>query len=98
MVGVAAAVTLDEAELCREVRLVFLSVGDGPVMAQQAAEALRGQAPTPEAIRAAAEIAAKADIDPGSDIHASADYRRHLAKVLAERTLAEAFERARGER
>jgi CO/xanthine dehydrogenase FAD-binding subunit len=98
MVGVAAAVTLDDAELCREVRLVFLSVGDGPVMAQQAAEVLRGQAPTPEAIRAAAEIAAKADIDPGSDIHASADYRRHLAKVLAERTLAEAFERARGER
>lgn len=98
MVGVAAAVTLDEAELCREVRLVFLSVGDGPVIAQQAAEALSGQAPTPEAIRAAAEIAAKADIDPGSDIHASSHYRRHLARVLAERTLVEAFERAKGER
>lgn len=98
MVGAATAVTLDETGLCREVRLAFLSVGEGPVIAWQAAEVLRGQAPTLEAIREAAEIAAKADIDPGSDVHASADYRRHLARVLAERTLAQAFERATGEK
>jgi CO/xanthine dehydrogenase FAD-binding subunit len=55
---------------------------------------LIGQAPTPEAIRAAAETAATADIDPGSDIHASAEYRRHLAAVLSRRALTQAFERA----
>lgn len=94
LVGVAAVVTLDDKDQCQEARLVFLSVGDGPVEARQAAEALRGQAPTSEAIRAAAEIAASQDVDPSSDIHASADYRRHLVKVLTRRVLEQAFERA----
>jgi CO/xanthine dehydrogenase FAD-binding subunit len=92
--GVAVLVTLDDKDQCEQARLVFLSVGDGPVNARQAAEMLKGQAPTPEAIGAAAEKAASQEIDPGSDIHASAEYRRHLAKVLARRTLTQAFDRA----
>ena len=76
--------------------MVFLSVGDGPVDARQAAEMLTGQVPTLEAIRLAAEKAASDEIDPGSDIHASAEYRRHLAKVLARRVLTQAFDRAKG--
>jgi carbon-monoxide dehydrogenase medium subunit len=35
------------------------------------------------------------NLDPPSDVHASADYRRHLAEVLAERAVAQAQERAR---
>jgi carbon-monoxide dehydrogenase medium subunit len=34
--------------------------------------------------------------DPEPDIHATADYRRHLAGVLASRALAEAADAARG--
>ena len=56
---------------------------------------LHGQAPTAEAIREAAEVAARDDVDPSSDIHASADYRRHLVSVLGRRALTEAFDRAR---
>ena len=96
MAGVAVLVTLDDNDQCEKARLVFLSVGDGPVNARQAAEMLIGQAPTPEAIGAAAEKAADDEIDPGSDIHASAEYRRHLAQVLARRALTQAFDRARG--
>ena len=40
LVGVAATVRLDEAGRCEDARLVFLSVGEGPVEAQQAADAL----------------------------------------------------------
>jgi carbon-monoxide dehydrogenase medium subunit len=94
MAGVAALVTLNDSGRCERARLAFLSVGDGPVDAQQAAGLLAGQEPTPQAIRAAAEIAASAEIDPGNDIHASAEYRRHLAGVLAVRALTQAFERA----
>jgi len=94
LVGVAAVVTLDEKDRCQQARLVFLSVGEGPVEAHQAAEALKGQVPTAEAIRVAAEAAANTDVDPGSDIHASADYRRHLTRVLARQALEQAFERA----
>jgi carbon-monoxide dehydrogenase medium subunit len=92
--GVAVLVALDDKDQCEKARLVFLSVGDGPVNARQAADMLVGQAPTPEAIRAAAEKAASEEIDPGSDIHASVEYRRHLAKVLARRALTQAFDRA----
>ena len=95
-IGVAVVVTLDHMDICRDARLVFLSVGDGPVQARQAQAALIGQALSPATIQAAAETAAAVDIDPGNDIHASAEYRRHLSKVLARRALTQAFDRARG--
>jgi carbon-monoxide dehydrogenase medium subunit len=94
LVGVAAVVTLDGKKRCQQARMVFLSCGEKPMLAQHAAKTLLGQAPTPQAIRAAGEVAAKDDVDPSSDIHASADYRRHLVKVLAVRALTEAFDRA----
>ena len=94
LVGVAAVVTLDQKSQCEQTRIVLMSVGNGPVEAVQAQQALIGQKPTPEAIRAAAETAAEKDIDPPGDMHASVDYRRHLAKVLTEQALTEAFERA----
>ena len=93
LVGVAAVVTLDRAGGCRAARIVLLSVGDGPVLAAQAAALLVGQAPSDELLRAAAAAVAR-DIDPPSDIHASAAYRRHLAAVLTRRALERAFERA----
>ncbi len=95
MAGVATLVTLDEQGQVEEARLVYLSVGDGPVEARAAAGLLQGQEPTLEAIQEAAEVAARQDVDPVSDIHASADYRRHLVKVLARRTLRVAVERAK---
>jgi carbon-monoxide dehydrogenase medium subunit len=97
LVGAAALVTLDEKGRCEQTRLVFFSVGDGPVEAHHAAGVLHGQEPTPEALRDAAETAGDADVDPQSDINASAEYRRHLVKVLGRRALTEAFERAQGQ-
>lgn len=94
LVGVAVVVTLDERETCQRAKIVFLSVGDRPVEATQAAGALVGQRPTSEVIQSAAEMAAHMDVDPSSDIHASADYRRHLVEVLSRRALNLAFERA----
>jgi carbon-monoxide dehydrogenase medium subunit len=96
LVGVAAVVTLEEKGVIRQARMVFLSAGDRPMEARRAAEALAGQAPTPEAFRAAAEIAASDEIEPSSDIHATAEFRRHLAKVLARRALDQACRRAAG--
>jgi CO/xanthine dehydrogenase FAD-binding subunit len=94
LVGVAAVVQLDGQGRADNTRLVYFSVGEGPVEAHQAAALLQGQEPTPEAIREAAETAGEADVDPQSDINASADYRRHLVKVLGRRALAEAFDKA----
>ena len=96
LVGVAAVVTMDKPRTsCEQARLVYFSVGDGPVEAHKAAAVLQGQEPTPEAILEAAETAGDQDGDPNSDINASAEYRRHLVQVLGRRALTEAFERAR---
>ena len=95
MAGAAATVTLADDGTIAAARLVYLSVGDYPTEAFQAEALLRGEQPGPALFRAAAEIAARQDIDPVGDIHASADYRRHLAKVLAGRVLNRAVERAK---
>ena len=95
LAGVAAAVTLEPEGRCGAVHLALLSVGDGPVLARRAAVVLRGQPPSADVIRAAAEAAATEDIDPPSDIHASAAYRRQLTRVLTLRVLHRAVERAR---
>lgn len=94
LAGVAAMVETDAEGRCRAARIALLSVGEGPVLAAGAAAALAGQAPTEEAIRAAAHAAAHRDIDPPGDIHASPAYRRQLAEVLVRRVLPRAFERA----
>ena len=95
LVGVAAAVHLDDERRCSAARIALLSVGDRPMLAGQASMGLVGHRPSPESIRAAANTAATGDIDPPTDIHASARYRRQLASVLTRRALERAFESAR---
>jgi carbon-monoxide dehydrogenase medium subunit len=96
LAGIAATVQVDDAGRCQSARIALLSVGDGPVLAAEAAAALVGQEPTDASIRAAAEAAAQRDIDPPGDIHASPAYRRQLVDVLVRRVLPRAFARARG--
>lgn len=94
LVGVAAALTLDGSGLCDGVRLVFLNAGDGSVEASQAQLLLLGQRLSDEALAEAAETAAKQDIDPLPDVHATAEYRRSLARALAVQALSAARQRA----
>ncbi len=96
LAGVAVAVNLDVDGRCAGARIALLSVGDRPMLSEHASEVLQGHPPSEEGIREAADAVAAQDIDPASDIHASARYRRHLANVLTRRALERAFERARG--
>jgi carbon-monoxide dehydrogenase medium subunit len=93
-VGVAAVLALDGDGRLRGVRLVFLAVGDVPSEAAKAAAMLQGQSPSEALFEQVAAEAAAHEIDPAGDIHASADFKRHLARVLARRALARALERA----
>ena len=96
LAGVAAELSLDASGSVAAVRVGLLSVGDGPVLARSS-EALLGQAPTEKAI---ADVAAavREEIDPPSDIHADARYRRQLASVLTRRALTIAVQRCHPER
>jgi CO/xanthine dehydrogenase FAD-binding subunit len=94
LVGVAALVTLDESQTCTAARLVYLSVGEVPMIARQAASMLIGEKPTEQLFTAAADVAVRQEIAPAGDIHASVEFKRHLARVLTVRALKRATARA----
>jgi carbon-monoxide dehydrogenase medium subunit len=93
------AVTLPSPSLGGEgtegVRLVGFGVGDRPIRLGGAERVLAGGRLDAEAA-ARAGAAAGADCDPPSDVHGSAEYRRHLATVLVERALLQAAARLAG--
>jgi aerobic carbon-monoxide dehydrogenase medium subunit len=92
-VGLAASVTLEEDGTCRSARLTFLSVGDRPIEARAAAALLAGRTLSPEAMAACA-AAVDGEINPFSDVHATAEFKRHLARVLTRRALVLSAQRA----
>jgi carbon-monoxide dehydrogenase medium subunit len=95
MVGVAALLRLDARGAIAEARLAYTGAAPAPVRAHRAERQLVGQPATEPVFAEAAEAAAEA-LDPQSDVHASAAYRRHVAKVLTRRGLARAASRAEG--
>jgi CO/xanthine dehydrogenase FAD-binding subunit len=93
LAGLAVSVAMDDGGCCSDARIALLGVGEGPVLSAAAAGALLGQSPSADAFAAAAD-AARGEVDPPMDIHASSDYRRHLVGVLVSRALPVAFGRA----
>lgn len=73
-------------------RIVLFGVGGTPYRAVAAEQALMGRAVDPETIEAAATSVMLA-IRPGTDVHATAEYRSELAGTLVRTTIKEAWER-----
>jgi carbon-monoxide dehydrogenase medium subunit len=92
MVGLATSVTLNDGTIA-DARLAFAGVSDVPARATAAEEILAGQRPSAELFDEAARQAA-ADIDPPSDLHGSAEYRKKVAAALVRRGLREAVDNA----
>jgi aerobic carbon-monoxide dehydrogenase medium subunit len=90
IVGVAAVIAR-EGGRCTLARLATAGAGPVPIRLRVAEEILESQGLGDDAIAAAAERAAGL-VEPDSDIHASADYRRHLTRVLTERAVRRALE------
>lgn len=95
IVGVAALVVLDGGGRISRASLVLCGVGSTPVRARQAEASLIGQAPTDARLQEAARLVS-GEVSPDSDVHASAEYRRRVARVYAQRALTLALKRARG--
>ena len=94
LAGVAARLSLSEDRIS-EVGLAACGAGPGPVRLRNAEAILAGCNPDEVSLDAVADLAAE-DVDPETDIHASAQYRRKLTGVLAKRAVAKAIVRARG--
>jgi carbon-monoxide dehydrogenase medium subunit len=90
-----AAVTLGKDGTCIVNAAASLDGDGGPRVAIGCVAAVpalvRAESPDEEAVRAAVRAAG---LDPPADVHASADYRRHLAEVLAVRAVKQATERS----
>ncbi len=95
IVGVAALLTLDASGNVARTRLAYAGAGERPIRTRRAEAALVGQQPTADAIAAAAQTAAE-ELDPPSDLHGTAAFRRTVAVALTRRALAAARERAMG--
>jgi carbon-monoxide dehydrogenase medium subunit len=89
MVAVGALVKKAPDGTCEDIRIGLTHMSSVPLRATAVEDALRGQVLDPNSIAAAAEQAAEGT-DPPADLNASADYKRHLARVLTKRAITDA--------
>ena len=92
----AAQIVVDEEGICRRLALGIGAVTPVPLRLDRLAEALIGSRIEDKRLRELAR-AALAEIEPLSDLHASADYRRRAAATLMVRAIAEAYRSAQGQ-
>jgi carbon-monoxide dehydrogenase medium subunit len=92
LAGAAALLDVGAGNIVRRAALALCGVAALPVRVEAAEARLIGQPLDADLIRSAA--AAAWLVEPISDIHAGAEYRRHLAQVLSARALTDAAQRA----
>ena len=94
LVSAAVSVSVEDGRIV-DPRIALGSVADRPIRRQTP----RGFLSVPNLVSvlfAAAAVAVQGQLDPWSDVHASVDYRRHVAAVLTRRCLALAVSRVDG--
>jgi len=91
IVGVACAVRREDGVI-QDSRVALTNMGSRPVRASRVERAIYGATATNSAFRSAAQHADE-DTTPPADLHGSAEYRRHLARVLTARALSTAAAR-----
>lgn len=92
----AVVMTLEKGNVCKAIGVALGAVAPTPVKARETEKALLGKTVTDKLIEEASELASS-EITPSTDIHASAEYREEMARVMTRRALKEAFSRAGGE-
>jgi carbon-monoxide dehydrogenase medium subunit len=96
-VSAAAQIELGADGKCKRIAIGVGAATDYPIRLESVEKQLKGTALDPKAVDAAVR-AALADIEPLSDLHASANYRRRAAISLAKRAIADALTNAQGKK
>ncbi len=94
IIAAAAQIALDDDGHCVRASFGLCGGGQTALAFPKLADRMLGTRLEEAVVQSAAHDAA-GELDPGSDLHASAGYRRHLAAVLAARALHAAHEQAR---
>ena len=93
--GSAVQLTLAEDGTVASAGIGLTNLGIAPIRATAAEDALTGQAPSGDAIAAAAQAAADAT-EPIADRRGSVEYKQNMARVLTARAIRKALARAGG--
>lgn len=94
MVGAAARVALDDDGAIADAGIALTAVDITNVPVPAAADELVGEPPDPALFKRAGELAADAS-NPETDEHGSATYKENMVRVLTQRALNDAVDRAR---
>jgi len=86
MVNVAVCLTIGKDRTVEKARIALGAVANRAVRAKKAEGMLEGRKISKELIEKVSKVADE-ETDPPADIHASAEYRRHLVKVWTRRLL-----------
>lgn len=97
VVSAGAMITRQQSGSCAAARIAIGGLGSGPIRAVASETELQGKALNQQNIAAAASKAAEG-ADPDDDIYATAEYKRHMATVLARRAIEAAVQRAVNQR
>ena len=95
IVAVSSLLFMEDGGRCREARISLGGVAPTPIRAKDAEELLSGQVISEELIEEAGRESADMT-DTDADYHASAEYRRDMARVFVQRGLKEAWNRVEG--
>jgi carbon-monoxide dehydrogenase medium subunit len=95
LAGVVTAVELDGSGAVTRSAISFLGMAPTPVRARQAEQALTGTTPSADDLAEIGRLAVT-DTEPTADVHASAEYRKHVGAHLVVRALDRALGAARG--
>jgi carbon-monoxide dehydrogenase medium subunit len=93
IVGVAVSLRVDAKGCCEDVGIGVTGLSDKPFRAHAVEERLRGNKLTSKLIEASAAQVAEG-VDVLNDLHASAQFRQHLAKHYASRAIRQALKRS----
>ena len=94
LVAAAALVALDDRGEVTRAAVALGGIADRALRVRAVERALKGNAPTPEAVESASHLVAET-VTPVGDIHAGEGYRAHLGQVLTKRAIHDAVQRAR---
>jgi len=95
MVGAVSLLRLDGGGVCQSACITMFGVGGTPIRIRRAEEALLGSRVEGSVLQDVSKIVSE-ELDPHSDIHASAAYRKEVGGVIARRTLEAAMNRVNG--
>ena len=93
VVSAGALITRQPSGSCASARIAIGGLSSGPIRAVASETELQGKALNQQNIATAASKAAEG-ADPDDDIYATAEYKRHMATVLARRAIEAAIQRA----